>query len=48
MAGNLKKTVVFFGFPAVFLKKKKRKCEGCEGGFLTFVSILLENIDRKK
>lgn len=32
MAGNLKKTVVSFRFPAVFLKKKKAKSEGIEGG----------------
>lgn len=44
-AGNLKKTVMFFRFPAVFLKKKKAKSEG-EGKFITFVFVLKENIDR--
>lgn len=46
MAGNLKKTVMFFRFPAVFLKKKKAKSEGIEGEFIIFVFVLKENIDR--
>lgn len=28
MVGNLKKTVIFFKFPTVFLRKKKEKGEG--------------------
>ena len=34
MVGNLKKIIVFFKFPTVFLRKKKEKGEG---KFLTFV-----------
>lgn len=28
MVGNLKKTVIFFKFPTMFLRKKKEKGEG--------------------
>ena len=31
MVGNLKKTVIFFKFPTVFLRKKKEKVRVGEG-----------------
>ena len=38
MVGNLKKITVFFKFPTVFLRrKKKEKVRVGEGQFLTFV-----------
>lgn len=44
MVGNLKKTVIFFKFPTVFLRKKeeekgkkRKKVRVGEGKFLTFV-----------
>ena len=42
MVGNLKKTVIFFKFPTVFLRKKKEKVRVCEGKFLTFLFFFLE------
>ncbi|EEX45011.1 hypothetical protein BACFIN_07216 [Bacteroides finegoldii DSM 17565] len=36
MAGNLKKTVAFFRFSAVFFRKRIQKCERCEREFSTF------------
>ena len=42
MVGNLKKTVIFFKFPTVFLRRKKEKVRVGEGKFLTFVFFFLE------
>ena len=36
MVGNLKKIIVFFKFPTVFLRKKKEKVRVGEGTFATF------------
>ena len=38
----MKKTVIFFKFPTVFLRKKKEKVRVGEGKFLTFVFFLEE------
>ena len=37
MVPVLKKDVIFFKFPTVFLRKKKEKVRVGEGKFLTFV-----------
>ena len=42
MVGNLKKIIVFFKFPTVFLRKKKEKVRVGEGKFLTFVFFFLK------
>ena len=42
MVGNLKKIIVFFKFPTVFLRKKKEKVRVGDGKFLKFIFFFLE------
>lgn len=48
MAGNMKKTVVFFIFPAVFFGKQMKKWEEWERIYNIHVFFLLELKEKKK
>ena len=45
MVGNLKKTVIFFKFPTVFLRKKKEKVRVGEGKKLPSPCLVLILVD---
>ena len=46
MVGNLKKTVIFFKFPTVFLRKKKEKVRVGEGKKLPSPCLVLILVDK--